>query len=87
MNKLKSSGTQNFIGVNIPVIEGGFGENCRVITNKTISEIHNIKIVHVRENINKNLKRFKENIDYIDLKKVIGNTDNNLLLNLDYTKM
>jgi len=41
----------------------------------------------IQETINRNIKRFKENIDYIDLKRVdyidmlrdVGNTDNNLL--------
>lgn len=87
MNKLKINGTQNFMGINIPVIEGGFGVDCRVITDKTISEIHQMKIGHIRENINNNIKRFKENIDYINLKKVIGDTDNNLLFDIGYTKM
>ena len=86
-NELNVSGTQNFMGIDIPIIEGGFGENCRVVTDKTISEIHQMKIGHIRENINNNIKRFKENIDYINLKKVIGDTDNNLLFDIGYTKM
>ena len=86
-NELKINGMQNFMGTDIPIVEGGFGENCRVVTDKTISEIHQMRIGHIRENINNNIKRFKENIDFIDLKKVIGNTDNNLLFDIGYTKM
>ena len=86
-NELKINGMQNFMGADIPIVEGGFGENCRVVTDKTISEIHQMRIGHIRENINNNIKRFKENIDFIDLKKVIGNTDNNLLFDIGYTKM
>lgn len=67
MNELKVNGTQIFMGIEIPVIEGGFGENCRVMTAKTIAEIHGIKLKHVNEVINNNISRFKENIDIIDL--------------------
>lgn len=67
MNELKISGTQNFMGINIPVIEGGFGENCKAITTKTISEIHGVEIKRINELINNNIKRFKENIDIIDI--------------------
>lgn len=45
-----------------------------------------MKVIHVREAINKNIKRFKENIDFIDLKD-IENFDNNLLVSLNYSKM
>ena len=37
MNDIKVNGTQIFMGIEIPVIEGGFGENCRVVSAKTIS--------------------------------------------------
>lgn len=67
MNALKVNGTQIFMGINIPVIEGGFGKNCRVISTKTISEIHEVEIKRINELINNNIKRFKENIDIIDL--------------------
>lgn len=69
-NELKINGMQNFMGTDIPIVEGGFGENCRVVTDKTISEIHQMRIGHIRENINNNIKRFKENIDFIDSKKL-----------------
>ena len=75
------------MGVEIPVIEGGFGENCECVTDKMVAEIHGIKTIHVRENINKNLSRFREGIDYIDMKKVIDIVDNNLLLSIGYSKM
>ena len=31
MNELKVNGTQKFMGFDIPVIEGGFGENCKTL--------------------------------------------------------
>lgn len=87
-NKLiKVQGTQEFMGKEIPVIVGGFGEDNKVVTDKMVAEIHNMKSFHVRENINKNIKRFKRDIDIIDLKKVIDDTDNNILLTLGYTNM
>ena len=36
-NKIIVKGTQNFMGIEVPVIEGGFGENCKVILAKTVA--------------------------------------------------
>ena len=66
-NEIQVKGTQNFMGSEIPVIEGGFGTDKKCITDKTIAEIHNMQVKHVRELIKNNFKRFKENIDIIDL--------------------
>ena len=66
-NEIQVKGTQNFMGVEIPVIEGGFGTDKKCITDKTIAEIHNMKVFHVRELIKNNIKRFKKDIDIIDL--------------------
>ena len=66
-NEIQVKGTQNFMGVEIPVIEGGFGTDKKCITDKTIAEIHNMKVFHVRELIKNNIKRFKTDIDIIDL--------------------
>ena len=84
---VKVQGTQKFMGKEIPVVEGGFGENQKVVTDKMIAEIHNMKPFHVRESINKNIKRFKEGVDFIDLKQPIGEVDTlDLLLKLGYSK-
>ena len=80
-----TSGRQMFMGVEIPIVEGGFGDGCKCITDKTVSEIHEIKVIHVRELINKNINRFKEGIDYIDLKR-IDQTDTLDLTTLGYAK-
>ena len=56
---------------------GGFGEGKRCLIDKQIAEIHNMEIKHIRENINGNIKRFKQGVDYIDL-KVVGDGDHNL---------
>lgn len=84
-NQIKTSGRQMFMGVEIPIVEGGFGDGCKCITDKTVSEIHEIKVIHVRELINKNINRFKEGIDYIDLKR-IDQTDTLDLTTLGYAK-
>lgn len=84
-NEVKLNGTQIFMGREIPVIEGGFGDRRKCVTDKTVSEIHEIKVIHVRELINKNINRFKEGIDYIDLKR-IDQTDTLDLTTLGYAK-
>lgn len=92
MNNLVASidvkGTQEFMGKEIPVVEGGFGEGKRCLTDKTIAEIHGMQPKNVRARITDNLKRFKEDVDYIDL-KVAYDTSNNLelLQSLGYSKM
>ena len=84
-NQIKTSGRQMFMGVEIPIVEGGFGDRRKCVTDKTVSEIHEIKVIHVRELINKNINRFKEGIDYIDLKR-IDQTDTLDLTTLGYAK-
>lgn len=69
MNELKVNGTQKFMGINIPVIEGGFGENKRIVTAKTVAEIHGVETKEVTKSINRLVekKRLKENVDYVDV--------------------
>lgn len=62
-------GTQKFMGKEIQVIVGGFGEDNKVVTDKMVAEIHNTTPREVRKTINRNVKRFKENVDIIDLKQ------------------
>ena len=68
-NELKINGTQKFMGIDIPVIEGGFGENCRVVSAKTIANIHETQLKEINQSINRLIdkKRFVENIDYINM--------------------
>lgn len=81
------SGKQNFMGHEIPVVEGGFGENAKCVSDKTVAEIHGIKMYHARELISKNKKRFQQGIDFIDLKERIGQNDTlELLQGLGYAK-
>lgn len=70
-NEIKLIGTVNFMGMDIPNIVGGFGKDKKVITDKTIGEIHGMKMFKVRERINDNKKRFKEGVDYLDIKRIL----------------
>lgn len=69
MNDIKVNGTQIFMGIEIPVIEGGFGENCRVVSAKTISQIHDMRLSDVNASINRLIrkKRIKDNVDFVNL--------------------
>lgn len=82
-NRIRVNGKQSFLGREIPVIEGGFGEGKRCLTDKTIAEIHGMKTIHVRELINKNTNRFKDSVDFIDIKRI---DMDDTLRSLDYAK-
>ena len=83
MNKIIVRGTQNFMGIEIPVVEGGFGEGKRCLTDKTIAEIHGMQMFNIRKRLNDNIKRFKEGVDIIDLKRIC---EINTLTSLGYAK-
>lgn len=85
MNKLEVRGTQEFLGFNIPVIEGGFGENQKVILAKTIAEIHGVRNNDIQYLINENIKEFEIGIDLLDLK--VTDTIGYNFEELGFTKM
>ena len=68
MNELAVKGKQEFMGKEIPIIYGGFGEGQKVVLARDIAEIHNTELKAINQNINRNIKRFRENVDIIDLK-------------------
>lgn len=84
MNELKVNGTQDFMGKEIPIVEGGFGEGKKCMLAKTISEIHETRLLDVNAKINEHLDEFEIGVDLLDLK----NSNENLvpLLNGIYTK-
>ena len=49
-------------------IEGGFGENQKVILAKTIAEIHNQPLKKINQLINDNIDEFEFGVDILDLK-------------------
>lgn len=69
MKEIIIKGTQSFSGKEIPVIYGGFGENQKCICDKTIAQIHGMREPDIRRRIADSIARFKENIDFIDLKQ------------------
>lgn len=74
MNELMINGTQSFMEKEIPVVSGGFGVGKRCMSDKTIAEIHGMRGIDVRRRISDNIKRFKENVDFIDLKQRVHET-------------
>lgn len=89
-NVLSLKGQQEFMGKQIKIIEGGFGNNQRVMCDKTISEIHNVENREIRKSINRLIEkgRIVSNIDYIDLKSEGGKdfTSLEILLELGYSR-
>lgn len=67
MKNLEVKGNQIFLGVNIPVIEGGFGEGQKVILAKTIAEIHEVELKRINELIGNNIDEFETGVDLLDL--------------------
>ena len=61
-------GKQEFMGKEIPVVEGGFGEGQKVVLAKTIAEIHETELKEINRLINNNLDEFDFGIDILDLK-------------------
>ena len=84
MTEITLSGKQNFMGKEIPIMYGGFGDGQKCISDKTIAEIHGVTTSDIRKAINRNITRFKENVAFIDLKSSSPNDD--LILSLGYSK-
>lgn len=61
-------GTTEVCGITVPNIAGGFGQDKKSMLAQHIADIHVKDLRHVNEAVNKNKKRFKEGIDFLDLK-------------------
>ena len=84
MTELKvTNETVEFMGFKLPIIEGGFGDNQRILTELQIARIHSMEIKEVRKSIKRLVEnnRLKVNIDYIDIKPQV----NSLPMNLELT--
>ncbi len=79
-------GKQEFMGKEIPVVEGGFGEGQKVVLAKTIAEIHDTRPNDIQDLINTHLDEFEIGVDLLDLLKVTDSNGYNLE-NLGFTKM
>ena len=68
MNELKVNGTQKFMGIDIPIVERGFGKDQKVILAKTVAEIHNQPLKKINQLIKDNIEEFEIGVDLLDLK-------------------
>lgn len=68
MNEIMVKGIQEFMGFNLPILEGGFGNNQRCMLAKTIADIHEVELKYINKLINNNVDEFEEGIDLLDLK-------------------
>ena len=85
MNNLILKEKQEFMGIQIPVIEGGFGEGQKVVLAKTAAEIHNVSTPDINKLINRNIERFTIN-DLLDIKNCQSLSDQQFL-SMGFTKM
>jgi len=71
------------MGIKIPVIEGGFGEDCRIVTANGIANIHGMELKEVNKSINRLVAkdRLKEKTDYVDILSQV----NSLPMNIETT--
>lgn len=85
--KIEVTGKQNFMGKEIPVVLGGFGEGKKCIWDKTIAIIHGQPEREIRRRITDNIKRFRENVDFIDIMQRVGESHTfEMLQNIGYAK-
>ncbi|MBC6310124.1 hypothetical protein HCJ66_11305 [Listeria sp. FSL L7-1582] len=75
MIDLKIIGKQHVGHFEFTGIEGGFGEDKRAMTVKDIAEIHSTDVRTINQSINRNIERFKSDVDILDLKSVITQSD------------
>ena len=66
-NKIQVTGKQTFMGMEIPVIAGGFGEGCKCVKANTVAEIHEARLDKVNELISNNISEFETGVDILDL--------------------
>ncbi|MDB1932950.1 ORF6C domain-containing protein [Clostridium tertium] len=67
-NLIKINGLVNIEGMQFHNIEGGFGKGKKAMLAKEIAEIHGRELKFINQNINRNIKRFTEGLDIVDLK-------------------
>ena len=83
--QIKVTGTQNLGSIQFTGIEGGFGEGKKAMLVKDIAAIHGREVKHINELVNRNLIRFKTDLDVIDLKVAVQDDHN--LIGYGFTKM
>lgn len=76
MNQLKVIGREHIDQYEFTGIEGGFGKDKKAMLVKDIANIHDQPLGEINRRINDNRKRFKDGVDIIDLKTVMGLSHN-----------
>lgn len=69
--QLKVIGREHVGQIEFTGIEGGFGNDKKAMLVKDIAKIHSRSVREINEVINKNIKRFKNGIDLLDLKQIV----------------
>ena len=82
---LKVVGKSEFMGKELPIIEGGFGDNLRVMTTKQVAKIHNMENGKINELINNNIDEFECGIDLLEIKAILTE-DSQLSELMEYSK-
>lgn len=77
IREIKVQGKQKFMGINIPVIVGGFGDKTKCVLAKDIATIHKMELKEVNQSVKRLIEknRIKENTHYIDLKESVTHSD------------
>ncbi|GEQ22103.1 hypothetical protein CBU02nite_26090 [Clostridium butyricum] len=69
MSQIKIIDKIKFESYEIPIIEGGFGSDKRIILVKTVCDIYNLRVADINKFINNNIEEFKFGEDIIDIKE------------------
>lgn len=75
MNQLHVIGKQKIGDFEFVAIEGGFGEGKKAMTVKDIAGIHGRPVKAINQAIERQIKRFIDGVDIIDLKSVVTQSD------------
>lgn len=73
METLKVIGQETIGNIHFTGIEGGFGKGKKAMLAKDIAVIHGRSVREINELINRNIKRFRDGIDLLDLKQIVRN--------------
>lgn len=76
MNQLKVIGREHIGQYEFTGIEGGFAKDKKAMLVKDIANIHDQPLGEINRRINDNRKRFKDGVEIIDLKTVMGLSHN-----------
>lgn len=68
MKDLKVIGKEQVAGYEFTGIEGGFGDGTRGVLVRDIADIHGTTVKRINELIKKNIMRFKNGVDIVNLK-------------------